>query len=61
MTQFLNKFGELGGFKLLIDKINQTGEDSLSLECVFYYLDCLANCQVMLNKVFLLNYVPQLY
>lgn len=32
----------------------------MSLETVFYYLDCLANSNIMLNKVYAVKYIPEL-
>lgn len=32
----------------------------MGLDTLFYYLDCLSNCMIMLNKAFLNEYLPQL-
>lgn len=57
LVKFLNRFGENGGFKLLVDKINQRGDDTMGLETLFYYLDCLSNCHIMINKIFVNEYL----
>jgi hypothetical protein len=60
LVQFLNSFGEKGGFQLLLERISHQGEDSMGLDTLFYYLDCLANSSNMINKTFLMEYLPKL-
>jgi hypothetical protein len=60
LVAFLNRFGNLGGYRKIIDRISLVGNDSLGIETVFYYLDCLAKSTPMFNKQFIDTYVPQL-
>lgn len=44
----------------MIEKIGQETNESLGLETVYYYLDCLSKSTSMFNKVFITEYLPKL-
>jgi len=60
LVKFLNRFGELGGYQKIVDRINMDNNEVLGLDTVFYYLDCLAKATWMFNKVFIAEYLPEL-
>ena len=57
---FLNRFGELGGFAKILNRIDDISNENLSLDLIHNYLECLVNCTGMYNKIFLDYYLPKL-
>jgi hypothetical protein len=60
LVSFLNLLGEQGVYSRILERISTENNDSLSLETVFYYLDCLSKCSIHWNKGFLNEYLPKL-
>lgn len=60
LVKLLNRLGELGGYERIIERISMENNDALGLDTVYYYLDCLAKCTCMFNKVFIADYLPKL-
>jgi len=44
----------------MLGRIGMEGNDNLTIECVFYYIDSLSKCCTVLNKGFLDEYLPKL-
>lgn len=60
LVKFLNKFGEIGGFKKILDKINADDNDATTVEIIFYYIDAINASNQMYNRIFMENYLPKL-
>lgn len=60
LVGILNYLGKQGVYQTILDKINLEGNDSLSIECMFYYIDSLSKCSIVFNKGFLNEYLPAL-
>ncbi|CDW89068.1 ubiquitin carboxyl-terminal hydrolase family protein [Stylonychia lemnae] len=60
LVNFLNRFGQLGGFQKILNKIEDDSNENLSLDLIQNYLECLVNCTGMFNKIFLDKFLPKL-
>lgn len=60
LVQLLNRFGEIGGYQKILDKIDQDDSETTTIELIFYYIDALTAASSMFNKVFLEDYIPKL-
>jgi hypothetical protein len=60
IVEFINKFGGLGGFELILEKCSKMGEDSISLDFMYYYIDILSNCYIMINRSYFCDYLTKL-
>jgi len=62
MIQFLNLFGELGGYQKILDKLsNKNGsEQPISFELASCYLEQLSNCSILFHRSFVNQYFDPL-
>lgn len=58
LVGMLNYLGQSGFFNSLLGRLNTEGNEGMSIECLFYYIDGLAKCSMVLNKGFLNEYLP---
>jgi len=45
---------------MILERLNLQENEALTLDTVFYYLDCMNKCISLFNKGFLNEYLPEL-
>ena len=59
MVRLLNVFGERGGFDKILARIRNK-DNPISLELLFYYMDCLGSAFPLYHRTFAQEFIPKL-